>query len=586
MKGTAGGTRRGRRHRHAPHSLRAKLTAVNVMLLALGITVATAVSLMGMQHFLIDRVDTELVGNRNALERTGFTQKEVESLRALGTLLEQFAPGDRQSGLPRSDTMIVALDDRGQPTSFAGIEPTSRQRAIASAVADPSALSRSSAVRDIQVNGEPYRVVGTRLADGTVVLMATSTGAMHNALRKALKFDIVFGVLLLVLLALVTMGWARRRLRPLEDMVETASAIAEGDLTRRVPADSPTATEIEQLRVALNSMLHQVESAFETRERSAAQLRRFVADASHELRTPLSAIRGYLQLYDRGMLRGPVERSRALARMNAEADRMGRLVEELLTLARLDRQAPLRMAPVDLAQLVRDGADDLRAQQPDRPVALSASGPLAVQGDESALRQIVGNLLGNVRAHTPVTAPVTLELARQPGGDGRPGWVRLTVADEGPGMAAQDADRIFDRFFRAAGGTAATREAEEPEERETAVREAAVRETGPAVGRSVGVDEVAADALASGEEVPPTTADEATVGEGWREGPQPPGSGLGMAIVQAVVASHGGEVSVRTARGRGLAVTVLLPAATAGASHAPPSGTDTVTPGGTPAAPR
>ncbi|MFE5853890.1 sensor histidine kinase [Streptomyces sp. NPDC056500] len=586
MKGTASGTRRGHRHRHAPHSLRAKLTAVNVMLLALGITVATAVSLMGMQHFLIDRVDTELVGNRNALERTGFTQKEVESLRALGTLLEQFAPGDRQSGLPRSDTMIVALDDRGQPTSFAGIEPTSRQRAIASAVADPSALSRSSAVRDIQVNGEPYRVVGARLADGTVVLMATSTGAMHNALRKALKFDIVFGVLLLVLLALVTMGWARRRLRPLEDMVETASAIAEGDLTRRVPADSPTATEIEQLRVALNSMLHQVESAFETRERSAAQLRRFVADASHELRTPLSAIRGYLQLYDRGMLRGPVERSRALARMNAEADRMGRLVEELLTLARLDRQAPLRMAPVDLAQLVRDGADDLRAQQPDRTVALSASGRLAVQGDESALRQIVGNLLGNVRAHTPVTARVRLELAGQPGGDDRPGWVRLTIADEGPGMAAQDADRIFDRFFRAAGGTAATREAEE---RETAVREAAVRETGPAdgtaAGRSVGVDEVAADALASGE-VPPATGDEATVGEGWREGPQPPGSGLGMAIVQAVVASHGGEVSVRTARGRGLAVTVLLPAATAGASHAPPSYTDTVTPGGTPTAPR
>ncbi|MEU5398769.1 HAMP domain-containing sensor histidine kinase [Streptomyces sp. NPDC005963] len=552
--------RRRHRHRHAPHSLRAKLTAVNVLLLALGITVATAVSLMGMRHFLIDRVDTELIGNRNALARTGFTQKEISSLKALGTLLEQFAPGHRQSGLPRSDTMIVALDAHGRPTAFAGIEPTSRQRAIASAVADPAALVRSGAVLEIQVKGEPYRAVGTRLSDGTVVLMATSTGAMHNALRKALKFDIVFGLLLLVLLALVTMGWARRRLRPLEDMVETASAIAEGDLTRRVPADSPTATEIEQLRVALNSMLHQVESAFETRERSAAQLRRFVADASHELRTPLSAIRGYLQLYDRGMLSGPVERARALARMNAEADRMGRLVEELLTLARLDRQTPLRMAAVDLGQLVRDGADDLRAQQPDRPVDLRTGGRTAVQGDESALRQIVGNLLGNVRAHTPETARVRVELAREDAGDDRPGWVRLTVADEGPGMAARDADRIFDRFFRAAGGAAATREtaAEEPPVREAETGEA---ETGETEVRGTEVRE--------------------------DPSPQAPGSGLGMAIVQAVVASHGGEVTVRTARGRGLAVTVLLPAATPGASLAPSSSdADAITPGVRPAPPR
>lgn len=348
----------------------------------------------------------------------------------------------------------------------------------------------------MSVAGDPCRTVATSLGDGTVVVLATDTGSVHSSMKKALKLDLAFGTVLLALLALLTMLGAKHRLRPLEDMVETASAIAEGDLTRRVPAGRDPVTEIEQLRTALNSMLHQVESAFETREHSAAQLRRFVADASHELRTPLSAIRGYLQLYDKGMLREPAERARALARMTAEADRMGRLVEELLTLARLDQQPQLRVCTVDLSRLVRDAADDLRAQQPQRPLAVSANGAMIVQGDESGLRQVVGNLLANVRAHTPADAPLRVELEREDGGGHGPGAVRLRVADEGPGMTPEDADRIFDRFFRAGG-----------------------------------------------------------------EGSGPAGSGLGMAIVQAVVASHAGEVTVRTAPGDGLAVTVTLPAA-------------------------
>lgn len=497
IRAAAGARAWHQQHHRGIHSLRAKLTVVNVALLALGIVAATAVSLMGMRHYLLGRVDSELTGSRNALERTGFTQKEIDSLSAIGALRDQFAPDDKEaSRLPRSPTILVALDAVHRPIAFARIVPTDRQRDLAAAVDDPGALADSAEARDVNVGGEPYRVVGARLGDGTFVLLATETGAVHNGMAKALKLDLAFGSLLLALLALLTMLGTKHRLRPLEDMVETASAIAEGDLTRRVPAGRDPVTEIEQLRVALNSMLHQVESAFETREHSAAQLRRFVADASHELRTPLSAIRGYLQLYDKGMLRERTERTRALARMTAEADRMGRLVEELLTLARLDQQPQLRLCAVDLAGLVRDAADDLRAQQPQRPLTVRAAGALIVQGDESGLRQVVGNLLANVRAHTPPDAPVRLELAREEG-DGRgPGAVRLRVADEGPGMAGEDADRIFDRFFRAGG-----------------------------------------------------------------EGSGPAGSGLGMAIVQAVVASHGGDVTVRTAPGEGLAVTVALPAA-------------------------
>jgi two-component system OmpR family sensor kinase len=485
------------------HSLRAKLTLVNVALLALGIVAATAVSLMGMRHYLLQSVDSELLGSRSAMQNAGLTHQQIDSLSAISALAKQFKQGKAAaSALANREMIFAALDAKGEPVTFAGIAPTGQQLDLAAAVKDPAALARSEEVADLTIGKDPYRGVSARLGDGTYILMAANTEAVHSGVKKALRLDLAFGTLLLALLALLTMIGTRHRLRPLEDMVETASAIAEGDLTRRVPAGHDPVSEIEQLRVALNSMLHQVESAFETREHSAAQLRRFVADASHELRTPLSAIRGYLQLYDKGMLREPAERTRALARMTAEADRMARLVEELLTLARLDQHPRLRVSGVDLSRLVRDAADDLRAQQPRRPLTVRADGAMVVQGDESGLRQIVGNLLANVRVHTPADAPVRVELTRENGDGHGPCGIRLLVADEGPGMSGKDAERIFDRFFRAGGGS-------------------------------------------------------------------PAGSGLGMAIVQAVAASHGGTVRVETAPHKGLAVTVTFPSA--------------VRPGGTPA---
>ncbi|WP_329147427.1 HAMP domain-containing histidine kinase [Streptomyces niveus] len=477
-----------RRTRSTTHSLRSKLTLINVVLLALGITIATAVTLFGLRHYLLEAIDTQLTMSRDGLQRTELTINQIESLSSLATIVEKISP--REPGgagaLPTPDSVFVAVDERGRAIDFAGVAPSRRQLDLARAVTDPASLSQETGVRELKMHGDPYRVVGARLSDGSTVLISTSTKAVQESLLRALKFDAAFGGLLLVLLALITLMSANRTLRPLGDMVETATAIAEGDLTRRVPGRHDPVTEIEQLRLALNAMLQQVESAYVTRERSTAQLRRFVADASHELRTPLSAIRGYLQLYEKGMLGEPAERSRAVSRMSCEADRMARLVEELLTLARLDQRPVLRLRPVDLSRLVRDAAEDLRAQQPDRPLDVSAAGAMLVQADESGLRQVLGNLLTNIRTHTPADAPVRLELRRSEGGE-----VRLCVSDEGPGMSDEDAARIFDRFFRAGGGAA--------------------------------------------------------------------GSGLGMSIVQAVVRSHGGDVSVRTSPGTGLSVTVTLP---------------------------
>ncbi|WP_405862984.1 HAMP domain-containing histidine kinase [Streptomyces sp. NBC_01515] len=428
------------------HSLRAKLTLTNVALLALGIVATTAISLMGMRYYLLAQVDGELTKMRDSLAGSQLTLRQIDSLSALGFVRDRLVPDDTAKERSTPDSIYAAVDNRGAAVGIFGVKPTEAQVGLASAVGDAPALARHTDPGDVTVHGDSYRVTAVRLSDGTYVLMATSTEALHTGMGKALRLDLAFGTLLIVLLAWLTMLSLRRRLLPLEDMVETSSAIAEGDLTRRVPSSHHPTQEVEQLRVALNSMLHQVESAYRTREHSAAQLRRFVADASHELRTPLSAIRGYLQLYDKGMLTEPDERKRAWDRMNAEADRMGRLVDELLMLARLDQQPELRFRSVDLSRLVRDAAEDLRVQQPERPVTVGADGSLLVRADESGLRQILGNLVTNVRTHTPADVPVRLGVEREDG------VVRLCVADQGPGLCQDDAARIFDRFFRAGGG--------------------------------------------------------------------------------------------------------------------------------------
>lgn len=463
-------------------SLRTRLTFANAVLLLLGIVAATVVSVMSMRHFILDQIDGELKQTRQSVAGSRLTLETIAGLSELALVRERLTGeygGDRN---PKQ--MMTLVDARGAPLSAGGFTVSPAQRELAAAVGAPGALAATDEPRDVEVRGTAYRATAARLADGTYVLLASSTEAVHASVRKAVRLDLLVGLVLLACLVSLTMLSVRRRMRPLVDMVETSSAIAEGDLTRRVPSSREAGREVEQLRLALNAMLQQVEAAYRTRERSAAQLRRFVADASHELRTPLSAIRGYLQLYDKGMLTDEGERRRVWARVLAETERMSRLVEELLTLARLDQSPQLRFRNVDVARLVREAAEDLRVQQPGRPVEVRAEGVLLARADESGLRKVLGNLVSNVRTHTPADVPVRLAVRREDG------QVRITVADEGPGLGAEDAARVFDRFFRAGGGA---------------------------------------------------------------------GSGLGMAIVQGVVRTHGGRVSVRTAPGEGFAVTVLLP---------------------------
>jgi two-component system OmpR family sensor kinase len=185
-------------------------------------------------------------------------------------------------------------------------------------------------------------------------------------------------------------------------------------------------------------MLDRLEEAFAAREASQERLRRFIADASHELRTPLVSIRGYAELYRMG---ATDDVPKAMRRIEDEAARMGVLVEDLLTLARLDEVQKAPHGPVDLARLAADAVDDARVTAPDREITLDAE-PTRVTGNDDQLRQVLANLLRNALVHTPAGTPIAVSV--------RAGAV--TVRDHGPGLPTDDPGALFERFWRAEGG--------------------------------------------------------------------------------------------------------------------------------------
>ncbi|TMQ89649.1 HAMP domain-containing histidine kinase [Actinomadura soli] len=285
--------------------------------------------------------------------------------------------------------------------------------------------------------------------DGRTVIAAASLDDVDATIDSLTVNGVLSSGALLVLLTVV--GWFALRggLRPLRRIEHTAAAIADGDLTRRVPEPAPSATEIGRLARSLNVMLGQLERAFADRAASETRMRNFVSDVSHELRTPLFGIKGSADLYRMGALTGPADVDETMRRIHREATRLTALTEDLLLLAQLDQapEAQLDPAPMDLRTLANDARHDLGALDPTRPVTLTGPdggppGAAPVHGDEARLRQVVTNLVGNAAAHTPAGTPVRIGVGTT--GD----RAVLDVADEGPGMTAEQADRVFDRFYR------------------------------------------------------------------------------------------------------------------------------------------
>jgi two-component system OmpR family sensor kinase len=463
-------------------SLRARLLIVLAAVSAAGLVAADIATYTALRSSLFERVDRSLdasaSGVARALGRPGPPQFQLDPLVRLGVLTPGMYIEIRQSGAPTAQATVMTRpgETRARPRIPAGFGPASDGEARHATV---------SATR----GGERFRLVAQSIpfADSALIIGAPlrETDTTLNQLRwiEALVTIAVVASALLFGLWLISAS-----LRPLRRIEETAAAIGAGDLSRRVDPDGGS-TEIGRLGGALNAMLGQIEDAFAERSASEARLRRFISDASHELRTPVAAVSAYAELFDRGARDRPDDLARAMTGIQRESRRIGVLVSDLLLLARLDQGRPLEARPTDLTEIAVEAVDAAHVLEPKRPLSLDAPEVVTVTGDPERLRQVVDNLLANVRAHTPADAAAAVRVRREGAS------AVLEVDDAGPGLAAEQAAHVFERFYRG----------------------------DPSRSRDHG------------------------------------GAGLGLAIVAAIVEAHCGSVGVETAPGAGTTFRVTLP---------------------------
>jgi two-component system, OmpR family, sensor kinase len=421
-------------------SLRSRLIAALLALTAVGLLLLGGITYFGQRSYLLDRVDEDLRAAPPDAARA-LVERGVEGADRGPRGPRGGPPGD---GLPLG-TYVERRDASGKVLGSRDLDFNDQT------TADPALPSDIPLERTFTVGGENgdetrYRVYAEAdpFGSGITVVAAPMTD-IDEALQRLLLLEAL--VIAVVLLVLGAVAWAvvRVGLLPLDRMGHTAGAIAGGDLSRRVESTDPR-TEVGRLGIALNAMLDRLERAFAERQASEDRLRRFLADASHELRTPLASIRGYAELYRMGAAREDEDVERSMRRVEDEAARMGVLVEDLLTLARLDEIAEAPHTAVRLDALTSDAVDDARATAPDREIALLGEGESVVMGDAHQLRQVLGNLLRNALVHTPPGSPIEVSVTR----DG--GAVRVEVRDHGPGLPSEDPSALFERFWRAEGG--------------------------------------------------------------------------------------------------------------------------------------
>jgi signal transduction histidine kinase len=301
--------------------------------------------------------------------------------------------------------------------------------------------------------GHSWRVLVRPAGNGGHVVVAYSLDAVNSTVARLEAADAAAAAMAIVILAAIGLPLIRVSLSPLARIEETAEAIAAGDLSRRIDRSAPR-TEVGRLAAALNVMLGRIEAAYRAREGGEARardsedrMRRFVADASHELRTPLTSIKGLAEFFlQQGEAASRAEMTRLVTMIQHEAARMGLLVEDLLLLAQFDEGRPLDRQPVDLTSAAAEAVLAARAVPRGHTFSLAAVGdPVVVSADSARLRQVIDNLLGNALQHTPAGTAVTVAV------DSVPGYGQLTVADDGPGLTAEQASRVFERFYRTDG---------------------------------------------------------------------------------------------------------------------------------------
>jgi len=460
-------------------SLRGRLLIGVIALMVVGLVVSSVATYLALQNFLLNRVDDQLTNGRSVavgvLGGPGPSRPGPNQF-PLGTVIELVTPDGTLIGdplrydFPSSNSTALPVVPKPLPT---GTE------------AHPANVTLPGTGGVSQYRAAIWPEDSFR---GNYVVLAIPIDDVVSTLNQLLAREAVISIALVLAMAVIALLIVQFGLRPLEKMGAVAGEIAAGDYSRRVePATSRT--EIGRLGLALNAMLAQIEAAFAQRTASERRLRRFIADASHELRTPLTSIRGYSEMLRRGASDSPSDAELARRRIEEESVRMSTLVDDMLLIARLDQGRPLESRPVDLQVIARDAAADARAVAPQREISVAAPDNVLVAGDDTRLRQVVGNLVRNALVHTPATTPVEIAVTTQNG------TAQLSVADHGPGLPAGDRERIFEPFYRADASRS--------------------RDSG--------------------------------------------GAGLGLSIVSAVVAAHGGHVQVRETHGGGATFDVQLP---------------------------
>ncbi|HEY0002461.1 MAG TPA: HAMP domain-containing sensor histidine kinase, partial [Actinoplanes sp.] len=442
-------------------SLRTKLVASVLVLVFAALTLISSASTYALHRYLVVRLDESLrlyAETLAGVRVVGLTVprdyyvsfSSIDGVRGDGPW-----PGDR----------TLSADDL--PPLVAGLD-----RVYAAAESGPYTVRSPSG--DIL-----WRVVVTTSLNGNVIQVAEDLSVVDKAITRLIWVDVLVGSGVLIALASVGAALVRQSLIPLLQIERTAAAIAAGDLTQRVPDpeghEGPPTTELGRLSRALNAMLAQIEAAFIARAqsetaalaaeavakdaaadaqvsearavRSEAKMRQFVADASHELRTPLTTIRGFAELHRQGAVTDPADVTKLVRRIEDEAARMGLLVEDLLLLARLDRERPLTLVPVELPVLAMDAVQAAEATAPDREIRLEVRDRpelLVAYGDDARLRQVIGNLVTNALVHTPADATITLRLYAEPGNR-----AVVEIEDTGPGLSPDQKAHVFERFYRA-----------------------------------------------------------------------------------------------------------------------------------------
>src|SRR2546425_1827562 len=414
-------------------SLRGRLLIGVISLVVLGLLISSAVTYLTMQHFLVQRLDDQLSNGRAAargvLGGPGPSRGASDQF-PIGTVVELLAPDGSRVQEPLRDDF---------PSSTSNALPVIPKPLPASTEKSPAMVTLAG------TGGVSHYRAAIWPEDsfhGNYVVLTIPMDDVLSTLNQLLQLEGLISAGVVVATAILALLIIRIGLRPLEKMGGVAQDIAAGDLSRRVEPATPK-TEIGRLGLALNGMLSQIESAFAERTASNRRLRRFVADASHELRTPLTSIRGYSEMLRRGAAESLEDAELARRRIEEESIRMTGLVDDMLVLARLDQGRPLEQEPVDLQAIATDAVADARAVAPQRDIKLTSSGPVIVNGDDTRLRQVLGNLVRNAIVHTPPQTPIDVTLSTEDS------VARLSVTDHGPGLDPEEVDRIFEPFYRA-----------------------------------------------------------------------------------------------------------------------------------------